>query len=150
MVPSCAEPLALPSRSPVCSSLSGPPRLSSARRPEAQSLADSPPPGPRPRLKHSDRSIQKGAAAEPYAPGQMRPFMVSPTRIASRWRGSDGIPPGCNQYFHHFAVELAASVPLPEPLSPPDTIQTLSGDLKRGNPAFPSPRLSKAGRKGRL
>ena len=92
MVLSCAEPLALPSRSPLCSSLSGP--QGSALSPAAWSSKCH----WIPRLpmvdysKNAPAELSRGAAADPYIPGQMR-LLIAPHRFpGSQATGeSDGI-----------------------------------------------------------
>lgn len=91
---SCAEPLALPSRSPVCSSLSGPPRLSSALQPEAQSATE-PPPLRRsttvktPQLNSPERGCGRPLHPRPNAPPHCVPCCFPGSRAAGK---SDGIP----------------------------------------------------------
>lgn len=143
MVRSCAEPLALPSRSPVCSSLSGPPRLSSAPQPGAQSATESSPSSGR--LKCLETGC--GGSPHPIAP---------PHRVAHRFPGSlaesDGIPPPppppplpCISSACFSVVTASVRV-----FKPPFLLLPPSKRHPGGKSSFPKLRWSKAGRKGRL
>lgn len=141
MVLSCAEPLALPSRSPVCSSLSGPPRLSSALQPEAQKRHKIPAfqqstTVKMPRLNSPEKGCGGPLHPRPNAP----PHSVSHCFPGSQAAGeSDGIPLDAINISFPFFQFLAASDRLSKPRSLPATIQMLSTDMQRGNPAFASP-----------
>lgn len=145
---SCIEPLALPSRSPVRSSLSGPPRLSSARPPEAQSLArSSTSDGGGLRQKQSDRALWRGALADPYIPGRTHLHMPSGSHDAVP--ESAGIPPDAiNIPFPFLRCSRPPSVFLnPFRFLPPFEYYPV---IYQGKSSLFVPRLSKARRKGSL